>query len=81
MNRKSWLTKPVALYVKTGGSVHEGRAMDAVYLDFSKAFDAIFCNIHIGKLMKYRPDKWTLGLIEKWLNSWDSVGCGQWREV
>lgn len=69
MNGKSWLTKPVALYDKTGGLVHEGSATDAVYLDFSKAFDAIFCNIHIGKLMKYRPDKWTMGLIEKCLNS------------
>lgn len=36
MNGKSWLTKPVALYDKTGGLVHEGRATDAVYLDFSK---------------------------------------------
>lgn len=46
MNRKSWLTKPVALYDKTGGLVHEGRAMDAVYLDFSKAFDAIYLLQH-----------------------------------
>lgn len=63
MNRKSQLTKPIALYDKKAGLVDEGRAMAAAYLDISKAFDAIFCNILIGKLMKYRLDKWAMSLI------------------
>jgi len=33
--------------------VDEGRAVDAVYIDFSKAFDTVSHNIPIGKLRKY----------------------------
>jgi len=77
MNRKLWLTKPTALCDKMAGLVDEGRAMDAAYFDFREAFDAVFCNNLIGKLMKYRLDKWTVSLTEKWLNYWGSVGCGQ----
>jgi len=35
-----------------------GRAVDVVYLDFSKAFDAASCNILIGKLRKCETVKW-----------------------
>lgn len=49
MNRKSWLTEPIAFYGKKIGLMDEGRAMDAAYLDLSKAFDTVFCNILIGK--------------------------------
>jgi len=34
------------------GWVDEGRAVDVVYLDFSKAFDTVFYNILLGKLRK-----------------------------
>jgi len=36
---KSCLTNPIAFYDDMTGWVDEGRAVDAVYLDFSKAFD------------------------------------------
>jgi len=37
-------------------------------LDFSKAFDTVFCNILIGKLRKCGLDKWTMRWIENWLD-------------
>ncbi|GAB0178392.1 mitochondrial enolase superfamily member 1 [Grus japonensis] len=48
--------------------VDEGRAVDVVYLDFSKAFDTIFHNILISKLRKCGLDEWTVRWVENWLN-------------
>ena len=47
--------------------VDEGKAVDVVYLDFSKAFDAVSYNT-IDKLTKYGLDKWTVRWTENWLN-------------
>jgi len=51
------------------GWVDEGRAMDVVYLDFSKAFDMVSHNILLGKLRKYGLDEWSVRWIENWLNA------------
>jgi len=50
------------------GWVDGARAVDAVYLDFSKAFDSISHNIFIGKLRKCGLDEWAVRWIENWLN-------------
>ncbi|PKU32601.1 rna-directed dna polymerase from mobile element jockey-like [Limosa lapponica baueri] len=50
------------------GWVDEGRAVDVVYLDFSKAFDTLSHNILIGKLGKCGLDEWTVRWIENWLS-------------
>ncbi|GAB0206739.1 mitochondrial enolase superfamily member 1 [Grus japonensis] len=50
-----------------GWWIREGAA-DAVYLDFSKAFDTVSDNSLIDKLTKYRLDKWTVRWTENWLN-------------
>ncbi|GAB0207532.1 mitochondrial enolase superfamily member 1 [Grus japonensis] len=50
------------------GWVDEGRAMDVVYLDFSKAFDIVSLKILIGKLRKCGLDEWTVRWVENWLN-------------
>uniref|UniRef100_A0A8B9P107 Reverse transcriptase domain-containing protein n=1 Tax=Apteryx owenii TaxID=8824 RepID=A0A8B9P107_APTOW len=50
------------------GWVDEGRAVDVVYLDFSKAFGTVSHNILIDKLRKCGLDEWTLRWIENWLN-------------
>jgi len=54
----SCLTNLIAFYDGMTGWVDEGRAMDAVYLDFSKAFDSVSHNILLGKLRKCGLDEW-----------------------
>jgi len=49
---KSCLTSLLAFCDGMTGWVDEGRAVDVVYFDFSKAFDTVSHNILIGKLRK-----------------------------
>ena len=42
------------------GWVDEGRAVNVVYLDFSKAFDTVSCNTLISKLRKCGLDEWSV---------------------
>ncbi|GAB0186715.1 trace amine-associated receptor 2 [Grus japonensis] len=51
------------------GLVDEGRTVDIVYLDFSKAFDTVSHKIFIEKLMNYGLDDQIVKWIENWLNS------------
>ncbi|GAB0177997.1 mitochondrial enolase superfamily member 1 [Grus japonensis] len=48
--------------------IDEGRAVDVVYFDFSKAFDTVSHNILMGKLRKCGLDEWTVRWVENWLN-------------
>ncbi|GAB0210399.1 hypothetical protein GRJ2_003505700 [Grus japonensis] len=45
------------------------RAVNLIYLDFSKAFDLIFNNILVDKLVVYGLDRWTTDCVENGLNS------------
>jgi len=65
---KSCLTNLIAFYDGVTGWVDEGRAVDVVYLDFSKAFDTVYHNILLGKLRKCGLDEWIVKGIENWLN-------------
>ncbi|PKU36611.1 rna-directed dna polymerase from mobile element jockey-like [Limosa lapponica baueri] len=65
---KSCLINLIAFYDGMTGWVDEWRAVDVVYLDFSKAFDTVSHNILIGRLRKWVLDEWTVGWIENWLN-------------
>ncbi|PKU33643.1 reverse hypothetical protein [Limosa lapponica baueri] len=47
--------------------IDEGRAVDIVYLDFSKAFDTVSHSILIAKLRKCGLDEWTVRWTENWL--------------
>jgi len=48
--------------------VDEGKAVDVVYLDFSKACDTLSHSILLEKLAAYGLDESTLRWIKNWLN-------------
>jgi len=57
---KSCLTKVIAFYDGMTGWLDEGRDVDVVYLDFSKAFDTVSHHILLGKVRKCGLDEWTM---------------------
>ncbi|GAB0206646.1 mitochondrial enolase superfamily member 1 [Grus japonensis] len=65
---KSCLTNMIAFYDGMTSWVDEGRAVHAVYLHFSMAFDTVSHNILIGKLRKCGLDEQTVRWVENWLN-------------
>ncbi|CAM4687652.1 unnamed protein product [Lepidochelys kempii] len=65
---KSCLTNLIAFYDEITGSVDEGKAVDVLFLDFSKAFGTVSHNILVSKLKKYGLDEWTIRRTESWLD-------------
>ncbi|CAM5085429.1 unnamed protein product [Eretmochelys imbricata] len=65
---KSCLTNLIAFYDEITGSVDEGKAVDMLFLDFSKAFDTVSHSILVSKLKKYGLDGCTTRLVESWLD-------------
>ena len=61
------MTNLVAFYDVITGWVDGGRAVDAVYLDFSRAFDTAPHNILVMKLRKCGIDECMMRWIENWL--------------
>ncbi|CAM4592199.1 unnamed protein product, partial [Lepidochelys kempii] len=62
------MTNLIAFYDEITGSVDEGKAVDVLFLDFSKAFDMVSHSILASKLKKYGLDEWTIRWIESWLD-------------
>ena len=48
----------------------QGKAVDVVYLDFSKAFDTVPHNTLVEKLAAYNLDGRTLCWVKYWLDGW-----------
>ena len=68
----------IAFYDGMTGWADEGRAVDVVYLNFSKAFDTVSRNILLGKLRRRGLDEWSVRWIENRLNG-RTQGCHQWH--
>ncbi|MCQ4179445.1 hypothetical protein FK518_28250, partial [Klebsiella pneumoniae] len=64
----SCLTNLISFYDKVTNLVDEGKAVDVVYLDFSKAFDIISHSILLEKLAAYGLDGRTLHWVKNWLD-------------
>ncbi|CAM5112568.1 unnamed protein product [Eretmochelys imbricata] len=86
---KTCLTNLIAFYDEITGSVDEGKAVDVLFLVFSKAFDMVSHSILASKLKKYGLDEWTIRWIESWrdcraqrvvingsMSSWQLVSSG-----
>ncbi|CAM5103254.1 unnamed protein product [Eretmochelys imbricata] len=65
---KSCLTNLIAFYDEITGSVDEEKAVDVLFLDFSKVFDMVSHSILVSKLKKYGLDGCTTRWVESWLD-------------
>ncbi|KAK4819525.1 hypothetical protein QYF61_006018, partial [Mycteria americana] len=65
---RSCLTNLISFYDKVTCLVDEGKAVDVVYLDFSKAFDNVSHSILLEKLAAHGLDGCTLRWVKNWLD-------------
>ena len=68
MNGRSCLTNLISFYDKVTRLVHESKAVNVVYLDFSKAFDTVPHNILVEKLAAHGLDGCMLCWLKHWLD-------------
>jgi len=68
MKGKSCLTNLISFYDQVAHLADEGKAVDVIYLDFSKAFDAVPHSILLEKLAAHGLDGCTLHWIKNRLN-------------
>jgi len=71
------LTNLISFYDQVTRLVDEGKAVDVVYLDFSKAFDTVPHSILLEKLAAHGLDGCTLCWMKNWLNGRAQSG-GEW---
>uniref|UniRef100_A0A8B9BVR2 Reverse transcriptase domain-containing protein n=1 Tax=Anser brachyrhynchus TaxID=132585 RepID=A0A8B9BVR2_9AVES len=69
MKGRSCLMNLISFYDKVTRLVDEGKAVDVVYLDFSKAFDTVSHSILLKKLAAHGLDWHTLRWVKNWLDS------------
>ncbi|KAK4812550.1 hypothetical protein QYF61_008895 [Mycteria americana] len=65
---RSCLTNLISFYDKVTRLVDEGKAVDVVYLDFSKAFDMVSHGILLEKLAAHGLDGCTFRWVKNWLD-------------
>ena len=57
---KSCQSNLITFFNKRTPSVNMGRAVDVVYLDFSKAFNTVSYSLLLDKLARYSLDGWSV---------------------
>ena len=67
-NGRSCLTNLISFYDKVTRLVDGSKAVNVVYLDFSKAFDTVPHNIFMEKLAAHGLDGRTLCWVKHWLD-------------
>lgn len=72
---RSHLTNLIFFYDQVICLVDEGKVVDVVFLDFSKAFDAVCHSILLENLWVHRLDRCALCWVKNWLDVW------AWRVV
>ncbi|KAK4827999.1 hypothetical protein QYF61_022776 [Mycteria americana] len=65
---RSCLTNLISFYDKVTRLVDEGKSVDVVYLDFSKAFDTVSHGILLEKLAAHGLDGCSLRWVSNWLD-------------
>ncbi|XP_064032416.1 uncharacterized protein LOC135192961 [Pogoniulus pusillus] len=65
---RSCLTNLISFYDQVTRLVNVGKAVDVVYLDFSKAFDTVCHKKLLAKLAAHGLDRFTLCWIKNWLD-------------
>ncbi|PKU46489.1 rna-directed dna polymerase from mobile element jockey-like [Limosa lapponica baueri] len=70
MKGRSCLTNLISFYDKLTPLVDEGKAVDVLYLDFSKAFDTVSHSILLEKLAAHGLDRSSLHWVKNWLEGW-----------
>jgi len=68
MKGRSCLTNLISFYDQVTHLRDEGKAVDVIYLDFSKAFDTVLHNILLEKLAARGLNGCMLRWIKNWLN-------------
>ncbi|GAB0204059.1 mitochondrial enolase superfamily member 1 [Grus japonensis] len=66
MKGRSCLTNLISFYDKVTRLVDEGKAVDVIYLDFSKAFNTVSHSILLEKLAAHGLDGCTLCWVKNW---------------
>jgi len=68
MKSRSCLTNLISFYDQLTHLVVEEKAVDVIYLDFSKAFGTVPHSILLEKLAAYGLDGCTLHWVKNWLD-------------